>query len=261
MTSEMAPDHRGVAAKVMILLEAVAAAEHDTSVRETSRFTGINKSTVSRIFDQLQIVDAIVQSPTTGRFAVGHRLSSLGEVLHARNSLWRLGQPIIRALAERFDETCYLIVREANQIRFHERVECKQPIRYVIEPGQVSPLYAGAAGRAVLSGMAQQDAARYLDDTALSAITDKTMVDRTVLASLLAQDRRRGYSVSVAERVAGGNGVAAPVFRADGDCVAAVLWTCPASRFAADRVPEFGEAVRAAAAEFSRRLGWRALAD
>lgn len=255
-SADTASDQRGVAAKMMILLEAVAGAEHGISVREVSRDTGIDKSTVSRIFGQLQALDVVEQSLITGRFEVGHRLSSLGEVLHTHNSLWGLAEPIIRGLVEQFDETCYLIVREANQARFRERIDCKQAIRYVIEPGQVSPLYAGAAGRALLSGMPAADAARYLDEMEITAVTPQTVTDRAILVNLVDEDRRRGYSVSVGERVAGGHGVASPVFRADGDCVAAILWTCPSSRFDPTRVPQFGEAVARAAAELSRRLGW-----
>lgn len=249
-------DQRGVAAKMMILLEAVAAAEHGISVREVSRTTGIDKSTVSRIFGQLQTLGIVEQSSLTERFGVGPRLASLGEVLHTHNSLWGIAEPIVRSLVERFDETCYLVVREANQARFRERIDCKQAIRYVIEPGQVSPMYSGAGGRALLSGMPHADVARYLDEMELTPVTPQTVTDRAILERLVAEDRSRSYSVSVGERVAGGNGVASPVFRADGDCVAAILWTCPSSRFDPTRVPEFGEAVRDAAMELSRRLGW-----
>ncbi|CAN5356870.1 IclR family transcriptional regulator [soil metagenome] len=258
MTTDISPagEQRGVATKLITLIEAVAAAEHGISVREVARDTGIDKSTVSRIFNQLEALDVVEQSPITGRFEVGRRLSSLGEVLHTHNSLWGLAEPIVRELVTRFDETCYFIVREGNQARFQERIDCRQAIRYVIEPGQVSPLYAGAAGRAILSGMPPADADRYMQSIALSAVTPQTVTDRAKLDSYLAEDRARGYSVSDGERVAGGHGVASPVFRADGYCVASILWTCPSSRFDESRVPEFGAAVAEAAAELSRRLGF-----
>ncbi len=249
-------DQRGVTVKVITLLEELARVEHGVSVREVARDTGMDKSTVSRLFSQLQALDVVHQSSITGRYEVGPRLSSLGELLHTHNSLWGLAEPVIRNLVEQFDETCYLIEREANQARFRERIDCQQAVRYVIERGQVSPLYAGAAGRALLAGMDPDDAQRYLAEIPLTAITPQTLTEREVLQSLVAEDRRRGYSVSAGERVPGGHGVAAPVFRADGDCVAAVLWTCPSSRFDPTRVHQFGEAVRTASAELSRRLGW-----
>ena len=224
-------EHRGVATKLFTLLEAVAGAPDGISVREVARETGIDKSSVSRIFNQLAALDVVEQSPLTGRFEVGRRLSSLGEVLHTHNSLWGLAEPIIRDLVARFDETCYFIVREGNQARFQERIDCRQAIRYVIEPGVVSPLYAGAAGRAILAGMPIEEATQYLDSVEVNPMTSETVTDRELLRRFVEQDRERGYSVSLGERVAGGRGIGAPVLRADGYCVAAILWTCPSTRF------------------------------
>jgi len=251
-------EHRGVATKLFTLLEAVAAAPDGISVREVARDTGIDKSSVSRIFNQLAALDVVEQSPLTGRFEVGRRLSSLGEVLHTHNSLWGLAEPIVRELVARFDETCYFIVREGNQARFQERIDCKQAIRYVIEPGVVSPLYAGAAGRAILAGMPIEEAMQYLDSVDVNPMTSETVTDRALLHKFVEQDRGRGYSVSLGERVAGGRGIGAPVLRADGYCVAALLWTCPSTRFDVSRVDEFGTAVREAAAKLSLLLGYSA---
>jgi IclR family acetate operon transcriptional repressor len=249
-------EHRGVATKLFTLLEAVAAAPDGISVREVARDTGIDKSSVSRIFNQLAALDVVEQSPLTGRFEVGRRLSSLGEVLHTHNSLWGLAEPIVRELVARFDETCYFIVREGNQARFQERIDCRQAIRYVIEPGVVSPLYAGAAGRAILSGMPVDEATAYLNRVEVNSMTTETVTDRELLQKFVEQDRERGYSVSLGERVAGGRGIGAPVLRADGYCVAAILWTCPSTRFDLTRIDEFGTAVREAALRLSHLLGY-----
>ena len=249
-------EQRGVATKLFTLLEAVASARNGISVREVARDTGLDKSTVSRIFNQLQALDVVEQSPLTGRFEVGRRLSSLGEVLHTHNSLWGLAEPIVRELVTRFDETCYFVVREGNQARFQERIDCHQAIRYVLEPGVVSPLYAGAGGRAILSGMPADEATKYLDDVALSPMTPDTVIDREHLQRFVLQDRERGYSVSLGERVTGGRGIGSPVFRADGYCVAAILWTCPSTRFDERRTAEFGAAVRAASLQLSELLGY-----
>ena len=251
-------EHRGVATKLFTLLEAVAAAPDGISVREVARETGIDKSSVSRIFNQLAALDVVEQSSLTGRFEVGRRLSSLGEVLHTHNSLWGLAEPIVRELVARFDETCYFIVREGHQVRFQERIDCGQAIRYVIEAGVVSPLYAGAAGRAILAGMPADEASAYLDSVEVHTWTSETITDRALLQKFVEQDRGRGYSVSLGERVAGGRGIGAPVLRADGYCVAAILWTCPSMRFNLTRIDEFGAAVREASLKLSHLLGYSA---
>ena len=60
--SAVGGEQRGVATKLFTLLEAVASARDGISVREVARETGLDKSTVSRIFNQLQALD-VVDSP------------------------------------------------------------------------------------------------------------------------------------------------------------------------------------------------------
>jgi IclR family acetate operon transcriptional repressor len=103
--------------------------------------------------------------------------------------------------------------------------------------------------------MPRGDVERYLATVSLSAITDQTIVDRPVLERQIAEDRARGYALSTGERIPGGHGIGVPIFRADGECIGSILWSTPSSRWDRRREPEFAAAVRAAAAELSRRLG------
>jgi len=42
---------------------------------------------------------------------VGPRLFALAATIHARDTLWQAAQLVLRALAEQFNETCYLATR------------------------------------------------------------------------------------------------------------------------------------------------------
>lgn len=246
---------KSIVSKSIPILEAVASAEDGIGVREIARRTGIDKSAVSRLLRQFEDLQVVDQSEASGRFYVGPRLSSLGAMVRDRRSVWTDAEPILRELSERFDETCYLVLREGHQARFKERVDCKQAIRYVIDEDAVSPLHAGAAGRAILAGMPPDQVETYLTTTSLSAVTDRTVTDQTKVRELADQDREHGYAVSFGERVVGGIGVAAPFFRADGFCLGAVLWTCPAARRSDEAISEAQDAVVDAARRLSIRLG------
>jgi DNA-binding IclR family transcriptional regulator len=247
---------RSVVAKIVPLLEAVASAEDGISVREIARATGIDRSAVSRLFRQLEDLDMVEQSAVSGRFLPGPRLSSMGQILNRHGWLERVAQPVLQVLVERFDETCYLMAREFDQVRYQERVDCRQAIRYVVELGETSPLHVGAGGRAVLLGMPADEVDKYLSRADLSAITPDTVTSLDTIREMTDQDRSRGYTLSLGERVKGGRGVAAPVFRADGECLGSLMWTCPQARFDPAQVPEVAEAVQQASRELSRRLGW-----
>jgi DNA-binding IclR family transcriptional regulator len=247
---------RSVVAKLVPLLEAVAAAEKGISVREIARSTGIDRSAVSRLFKQLEDLDMVEQSAVSGRFLPGPRLLSMSQMLNRRGWLERVALPVLENLVERFDETVYLIVREFDRVRYQERVESRQAIRYVIDLGDTSPLHVGAGGRAVLMGLPQGDVDEYLRHADLTPFTSDTVTSPETIRKMADEDRARGYTVSFGERTEGGRGVAAPLFRADGECIGALMWTCPQVRFDPAQVPEVADAVRAASRELSRRLGW-----
>lgn len=245
------------AAKLVRLLEALAAYEDGIGVRELERETGIDKSAISRLFDQLSDLDMATRAEVSGRFTVGPRLFALAATIHGRDTLWLAAEPVLRRLVARFNETCYLATRELDQIMFREKIDCDHTLRYVIDPGERVTLHAGAGGRAVLAGMPPDEVDEVLERIELTPLTSRTITDRDKLRRQAAKDRRRGYAMSTGERVVGGCAIAAPYFRADGTCRGSIVFTCPASRFNTRSAPEIAEAVVAAAQQLSRRLGYR----
>jgi DNA-binding IclR family transcriptional regulator len=237
------------------VLEALAAAPDGLGIRDTSRRTGIDKSVVSRLLTQLEALSMATKEEVQGRYHVGPRLFALSSAIVARDSLSRAARPILETLVRRFNETCYLATRHLDTFTFSAKVECTRPIRYIIELGSTAHLHAGAAGRAILLGMPEDEARAILQTTELEQLTDRTATDVERLLQLAAEDQTRGWSFSHGERMEGATAVAAPFFDAEGDCRGSVVFTRPAMRHT-DDLPVVGEAVVKAAAELSQRLGW-----
>lgn len=241
--------------KLVTLLEAVADNEDGIGVREVGRLNGIDKSSVSRLFEQLAQLQMLEQHEISGRFVAASRLFTLAAKIHARDTLWLAAEPILRGLVAEFNETCYLAIRDKNQVTFREKIDCDHAVRYVIELGQTSPQHAGAGGRAILAGLSAEEFETFLAESDLTAITDGTIIDPEELRRQVSQDRERGYTISMGERVVGGSAVAAPYFGLKGDCRGSIVFTCPSERFNIRRAPEIAESVRRASAQLSQRLG------
>ncbi|MGA9747095.1 MAG: IclR family transcriptional regulator C-terminal domain-containing protein, partial [Nocardioides sp.] len=77
-------------------------------------------------------------------------------------------------------------------------------------------------------------------------------LDAAALARQVASVRETGYAVSHGERELGASAVAAPVHDDDGRVLGALSVSGPTSRFTADRVPGYVEAVVATAGELDR---------
>lgn len=248
--------HAGTVARVVHLLEVIATGNGELGVRALARDTGIDKSTVSRLLGQLAQLDMLEPSGTAGRYRIGPRFFAVSAAVTSKDELWRASRPILERLVHRFNETSYLAVRERDEVVFREKVECDQPIRYVIDLGRPFPLHAGAAGRAILIGLPDDEVNRILDLGHLSALTPDTITDPDELRGRLAEDRKRGYAISIGERSVGATGIAAPFFGADGRCGGSLVTTMPQGRFDRARAGDFGEALVSASAELSMRLGY-----
>lgn len=242
---------------VVALLESLANQPDGRGVRELARGLSIDKSAVSRLLQQLQEAGMVEQDAFSGRVRIGPSLFALAATVHARDTLWQAAEPIVRELSTRYNETCYLAVRDGDEVVFREKVDCTHRVRYVIDPGERAPLHAGAGGRAVLLGISSAEARAALERTGLPEVTPRTITDLDALLAQVDQDRGRGYAVSRGERVPSGGAIAAPYFGAEGRCLGSVVYTCPAERWKAHPLAEVGPAVNGAATELSRRLGHR----
>jgi DNA-binding IclR family transcriptional regulator len=89
----------------------------------------------------------------------------------------------------------------------------------------------------------------------LNRYTDRTITQLEPLIEELAKVRRRGFSTAFGEYDRALNAVAAPVYDARGNIVAAVDIWGPAFRVTPARVPELVGQAREAAAAVSVRLG------
>ncbi|MGH2820690.1 MAG: IclR family transcriptional regulator domain-containing protein, partial [Actinomycetota bacterium] len=85
---------------------------------------------------------------------------------------------------------------------------------------------------------------------------EHTITDPRVLAKEAAAIRKRGYAISLEERVLGIRTVAAPVRDHTGAVVASVSITGPGGRMSRRRLNELGALAARGCAEISTRLGY-----
>jgi DNA-binding IclR family transcriptional regulator len=245
----------GIAYRVATLLELVGRREGGIGVREAERATGIDRSAVSRIFGQLESLGWVEQADDRGTYTAGPAMFAVAAAVRQRDSLWRAAGPLLHALTDRFNETTYLAVRRGHQVIFQDKVECSQPIRYVIELNEPFPLTTGAAGRSILSALPRQEAGDVIAN-GLTAYTPMSITDPGQYREQLDQDARLGYAYSPSGWVARGASVGSPYFDASGTCTGAITLSAPADRLTPETVQDIGPAVRDAARQLSRRLGY-----
>ncbi|MPZ52078.1 MAG: hypothetical protein GEU79_04975 [Acidimicrobiia bacterium] len=137
---------------------------------------------------------------------------------------------------------------------FTHEIQSSKPLRFVIELGRPVPIHAGAAGRAILAGLPPEEAEELLGGEPLQVITPNTISDPGELLRLADEDRKRGFAVSIEERVPGGASAAAPFFDRGGRCVGSIVFTIPLARLEMDSIDQIGVAVSESAVKLTEQL-------
>lgn len=244
----------GLMARAWRVVEGVVDAGEPVGPRGLARSLGIDRSAVSRILTQLADLEVLRRIPDG--YVPGPRLFTLGRVVSAQDTLPNVIGPILGELVEQFDETCYVCAFHGDVGVFTHEIQSSKPLRLVVELGKPVPLYAGAAGRAILSALSRETVSSLLGSGPMPRLGSGTITDVDELLAGAESDRTRGYSVSFEERVAGGAAIAAPFFGPGGVCQGSVVFTSPVSRVDSDRIPGIGSSVNAAARKLSGRLGF-----
>lgn len=222
---------------------------------EVARELGVHRSTALRLLATLERHSLVERDPRTARYRLGPRLAQLASVVTGELDLRALARPVCQELATAAGETATLDVLIGDVIVPIEQATASTSVVSVNWLGRRTPVHGTASGKAILAFGPAPVRERLLS-LPLDALTPHTVTDRTRLEAELDEARRTGLARTHEELEVGLDAVAAPVFGAHGEVVAALDVSGPSHRlrgaFELDRLTREG------AADLSRRLGYRA---
>ena len=167
-----------------------------------------------------------------------------------------VARPVCEHLARAVGETVTLEVLDDDQIVPIEQATGSTSVVSVNWLGRRTPVHCTASGKVILA-FAQVAVRERLLARPLERMTPHTIVDRRELEGQLGAALEAGLARTFQELEMGLNAVAAPVFSAYGQVVAAIDVSGPAHRLREGDRPELVDLTREAAADLSRRLGYR----
>ena len=226
---------------VLTLFDAAHPTRH---LREIVASTGLPKTTTVRLLATLESRALVVRRGET-TYAPG---AAVLQWVRLAASVWEVSteaRAVMRQLVDECGETVNIYVRQGLSRSSIAQEEGTATVRSVVEVGATMPLSRGATAKVLLGGAPDSvvDELAALDET-----VDLEGLRRQVAATL-----ETGYGVTHGERELGASAVAAPIRHPDGRLIAALSVSGPTSRFTADRIPRYVDAVTAAARSISER--------
>lgn len=214
------------------------------SVRELIEASGLAKSTVVRLVTTLEAA-GMLWTRGDGRIVPGVGLMRWSRLAQTTWSVPPEAMDVLRQLGlDCGGESSRVYVRQGNSRVCIAQQEGTQQLRHVVRVGDGMPIWLGATGHALLTGLPPEQV------EAVGAAAGRGPAFAADLARIVDRTRRSGWSASQGEREPGVSALAAPVVTPAGDVVAAVGLGGPTSRF----TPEHLEAWRPLVVEAAGRL-------
>ncbi|NKZ02816.1 IclR family transcriptional regulator [Actinomadura latina] len=246
------------------ILSALTGDRSVLGVADLARAVGLNKSTAHRYVATLTKLEYLQQDPETRKYSLGPRAVDLGFAAIDSMELTSTAGPPLQALADETGYTASMGLSDGLDVVYVDRRRSGRRSALAMDlnlhVGSRLPAYCTSMGKVLLAYKDAAELRQLLDRTDMARRGPKTITNREQLTAALARVRQSGVAVNDEELAPGLRSFAAPVRDRSGSVIAAVnvavhLTVAPASVEAlAGRVEP---PLRRAAAEISRRLGYR----
>ena len=192
------------------------------------------KSTVHAYLSSLETRGYVVREKK--KYCLSLQFLSLGDYARRHHGLYMSAKSEIDELAATTGERVQLMVQEGTIGVYIYQTQGNKAVQTDSHVGTTVALHATAVGKAYLAFLPDDQVKKILDRTELSAVTDKTITDRSALLDELRVVREQGYATNMEERIAGMRAVGAPIRDSDGDAIAAISLSAPTTRLQGEQL-------------------------
>src|ERR1700738_4260283 len=214
--------------RAIAILE-VLAAEGAQAGADIARALGVHRSTALRLLATLERRGLVERAPSRAKYHLGLRLPQRASLVSGDFDLRNLARSVCAGLAETLGETVTLDVLEGGEIVPIEQASGSSSVVSVNWLGRRTPVHCTASGKVILA-FADDIVRQRVLARPLEPLTPRSIVDVSELEKQLAAARIAGYARTFEELEMGLDAIAAPVYSADGEVVAAIDVSGPAHR-------------------------------
>jgi DNA-binding IclR family transcriptional regulator len=222
--------------------------------KEISQEVGIPPSTSYRILAALRRHDYVRQNKKDTRYYLGFTHLRLAEAVVEGMDLSAICLPYLEELHNQTEETTFFALFNGSSCVTMET--CGQvDSRVAVGLGEVMPLHASAAGKAVLAFLPQKEVERLLAGLKLEAYTPHTIRSAASLRRQLAEIRKYGVATIEQEFHSGINALAVPIFNNEGRPVGSIALVGISIDLDPAQLEEYAPLFVEAAAGITERIG------
>lgn len=212
--------------RALAILSLYSREKQEWGITEISQETQLPKSTVHGLVKTLENENFLYQGEN-GKYRLGVKVFELGMAYSGNVRLTTAAEPVVRQLVERYKQTVHVAIYAGRMAILV--VSTRAGGTGVMSPrvGAGIPAYCTGVGKVLLAWQSPQVVEEFLENEPLMPITRNTITDIDQFKHELATIRQQGFAVDRGEALIETGCVAAPIFGADGEIVAAISISGP----------------------------------
>ena len=189
---------------------------------EIVKLLNLNKSTVFNILHTLNDLDVLEKGPD-GRFRLGAKLFILGKAAAGGAELIKTIHPYLEDISYEFTFSTFLGILSGNEIMILDKADRAHIINLSSEIGMRIPIYAGAAGKALLCQLSEEEIDQILAITPLKKYTPLSIINTNQYKKEIMEVKEKGIAYDKGEYIEGIISIAVPIqtYRTD---LKAAIW-------------------------------------
>lgn len=246
-------ERNSTAGRALNVLQMYTETRPEISAVDVAETLGVARSTAYRYLETL-VQSGFLTETGRGSFRLGVRILQLARIARTGYGLADLCAPAMHELSERFHQTVLLTKRMGNAVVCLERVESpKQYVRLSYERGTVLSLNAGASAQVLLAWLPETEQRALLESVTLQRFSRNTLVEPSQIIERLSAIRETGVAVTEGEVDATAMGIAAPLFGASGEVIAAISIVLIRALVPPAQIDEIAQHVKTVATDLSEQ--------
>lgn len=194
------------------ILELLSVESRGLTMTEIGRRLGLHKSTVHRMLSSLRERGYIEKSQETGKYRLGLGFVELASLHLNSLELKTEANPFMHQLTRHTGQTTFLAIRVGCDVVYIDKAETYDSLRRYKIIGRRRPLHTTALGKALLSGMTDEEVENLYADIKFEVVMKNTLGSLEELVDEIREIRERGWSIDNEENERGTRCVAAPIF-------------------------------------------------
>jgi len=190
----------------------------------------IPKGSAYRLVATLEQLGFVEQDPGTKRYRLGVKALALGQAYLSGLEYPDVALPHLEELAIDTRESASMAILDGSEIVYVARASIRRVMSSNLFVGSRLPCYCTSMGKVLLAHLSPERLDEVLSTIVFERFTHKTVAGAEALRDSLPQVLERGYAISDRELDLTLRSIAAPVYAANGQVVAAINVSTFASR-------------------------------